>query len=104
MCSLPVHEWDVHTARTICRSVACVFIQRYLLCFVLLLAVYLAMHNITYTILRRKNMPFSCPKKMIVNDRRYLRVLFFFFKSSGGWVKIKLKLPQFHVSDTCVPI
>ena len=26
---------------------------------------------------------------------------FFFFKlSSGGWVKIKLKLPHFHVSDT----
>ena len=23
------------------------------------------------------------------------------FKSSGGWVKIKLKLPHFHVSDTC---
>ena len=26
--------------------------------------------------------------------------LFFFFKPSGGWVKIKLKLPHFHVSDT----
>ena len=26
---------------------------------------------------------------------------FCFFKSSGGWVKIKLKLPHFHVSDTC---
>ena len=25
---------------------------------------------------------------------------FFFFKSSGGWAKIKLKLPHFHVSDT----
>ena len=24
--------------------------------------------------------------------------------SSGGWVKIKLKLPHFHVSDTCVSI
>ena len=23
--------------------------------------------------------------------------------SSGGWVKIKLKLPHFHVSNTCVP-
>ena len=22
--------------------------------------------------------------------------------SSGGWVKIKLELPHFHVSDTCV--
>ena len=32
--------------------------------------------------------------------------LFFLFSSSGGWVKIKLKLPHFHVpgmyvSDTC---
>ena len=27
--------------------------------------------------------------------------LCFFLKSSGGWVKIKLKLPHFHVSDTC---
>ena len=26
---------------------------------------------------------------------------FLFFQSSGGWVKIKLKLPHFHVSDTC---
>ena len=26
---------------------------------------------------------------------------FLFFLSSGGWVKIKLKLPHFHVSDTC---
>ena len=26
---------------------------------------------------------------------------FSFFPSSGGWVKIKLKLPHFHVSDTC---
>ena len=26
---------------------------------------------------------------------------FIFFKSSGGWVKIKLKVPHFHVSDTC---
>ena len=25
----------------------------------------------------------------------------FFLISSGGWVKIKLKLPHFHVSDTC---
>ena len=25
---------------------------------------------------------------------------FFFFLVSGGWVKIKLKLPHFHVSDT----
>ena len=24
-----------------------------------------------------------------------------FLLSSGGWVKIKLKLPHFHVSDTC---
>ena len=30
---------------------------------------------------------------------------FFLFISSGGWVKIKLKLPHFHVSNTCrVPI
>ena len=28
----------------------------------------------------------------------------FFFKSSGGWVKIKRKPPHFHVSDTCVSI
>ena len=27
--------------------------------------------------------------------------LLFFVKSSGGWVKIKLKLPHFHESDTC---
>ena len=27
--------------------------------------------------------------------------LSFFFLSSGGWVKIKIKLPHFHVSDTC---
>ena len=27
--------------------------------------------------------------------------LFFCFLSSGGWVIIKLKLPHFHVSDTC---
>ena len=36
-----------------------------------------------------------------------LMVLFcfvLFFKSSGGWVKIKLKFPHFHVSDTCVSI
>ena len=26
--------------------------------------------------------------------------VFFFFKSSGGWVKLKLMLPHFHVSDT----
>ena len=30
---------------------------------------------------------------------------FFFFiiiiLSSGGWIRIKLKLPHFHVSDTC---
>ena len=26
---------------------------------------------------------------------------FLFFLSSGGWVKISLKLPHFHVSDTC---
>ena len=25
----------------------------------------------------------------------------FFILSSGGWVKLKLKLPHFHVSDTC---
>ena len=25
---------------------------------------------------------------------------FLFFLVSGGWVKIKLKLPHFHVSDT----
>ena len=32
--------------------------------------------------------------------------LFFLFLSSGGWVKIKLKLPHFHLSDTrtCVSI
>ena len=24
-----------------------------------------------------------------------------FFISSGGWVKRRLKLPHFHVSDTC---
>ena len=29
---------------------------------------------------------------------------FCFFQSSGGWVKIKLKLSHFHVSDTCVSI
>ena len=29
-----------------------------------------------------------------------MNACFFFFKSSGGWVKIKLKLPHFHVSDT----
>ena len=27
-----------------------------------------------------------------------------FFLSSGGWIKIKLKLPHFHVSDTSVSI
>ena len=32
---------------------------------------------------------------------RVFLFLFFVFKSSGGWVKIKLKLPHFHVSDTC---
>ena len=26
---------------------------------------------------------------------------FVIFSSSGGWVKIKLKLLHFHVSDTC---
>ena len=26
---------------------------------------------------------------------------YLYFLSSGGWVKIKLKLPHFHVSDTC---
>ena len=31
-------------------------------------------------------------------------LLSLFFKSSGGCVKIKLKLPHFHVSDTCVSI
>ena len=32
----------------------------------------------------------------------YVQVFcFVFFKSSGGWVNIKLKLPHFHVSDTC---
>ena len=30
--------------------------------------------------------------------------VFYFILTSGGWVKIKLKLPHFHVSDTCVPI
>ena len=25
----------------------------------------------------------------------------FFFKTSGGWVNLKLKLPHFRVSDTC---
>ena len=30
------------------------------------------------------------------------RAFFFsFFSCSGGWVKVKLKLPHFHVSDTC---
>ena len=29
------------------------------------------------------------------------QLLFFFFQSSDGWVKIKLKLPHFHISDTC---
>ena len=31
---------------------------------------------------------------------RYFEV-YVYFLSSGGWVKIKLKLPHFHVSDTC---
>ena len=31
-------------------------------------------------------------------------VLHFKKMSSGGWVKIKLKLPHFHVPDTCVSI
>ena len=30
--------------------------------------------------------------------------ILFYFLSSGGWVKIELKLPPFHVSDTCVSI
>ena len=34
----------------------------------------------------------------------YSSFLFVFFISSGGWVKIKLKLPHLHVSDTCVSI
>ena len=28
----------------------------------------------------------------------------FFFKSFVGWVKVKLKLPHFHVSDTHAPV
>ena len=34
----------------------------------------------------------------------FSRVLFSFSVSlsSGGWVKIKLKLPHFHVSDPCI--
>ena len=32
-------------------------------------------------------------------------ILFLFsFLSSSAWVKIKLKLPHFHVSDTCVEL
>ena len=27
--------------------------------------------------------------------------IYLFIKSSGGWVKIELTLPQFHVYDTC---
>ena len=35
----------------------------------------------------------------------YVCAFFFFFcQSSGGGVKIKLKLPHFHVSGTCVSI
>ena len=36
------------------------------------------------------------------------RIVCFFFSfsffSSGGWVEIKLELPHFYVSDTCVSI
>ena len=28
-------------------------------------------------------------------------MLFFFSKSSAGWVKIKFNIPHFHVSDAC---
>ena len=31
----------------------------------------------------------------------YFFFVYLFFKSYGGWVKIKLELPHFHVSDTC---
>ena len=31
----------------------------------------------------------------------FLSFFFSFFQSFGGWVKRKLKLPHFHVSDTC---
>ena len=36
-----------------------------------------------------------------VDDDDSVFFCFLFFLSSGGWVKIKLKLPHFHVSDTC---
>ena len=51
--------------------------------------------------------PLSSVRKAFISIRdaeeEAVRVEFFcfFFKSSGGWVKIKLKLPHFHVSDTC---
>ena len=33
---------------------------------------------------------------------RYIDIdVYYFFKSSGRWVKIKLNPPPFHVSDTC---
>ena len=41
---------------------------------------------------------FVFPPKVTLRSRASL---FFCSLSSGGWVKIKLKLQQFHVSDTC---
>ena len=47
----------------------------------------------------------SCTRSPSSSCMKYIipatDTLDFFFKSSGGWVKIKLKLPHFHVSDTC---
>ena len=44
-------------------------------------------------------------KRRVINyshaASKLYHLTFFFFNSSGGWVKIKLKLPHFHVSDTC---
>ena len=49
-----------------------------------------------------------CPKREFVffkalNCLNFFS-FFFFNPPSNGYVKIKLKLPHFHVSDTCVSI
>ena len=36
----------------------------------------------------------------IPRSKRYFFYIFHFFLSSGGWLKIKLKLPHFNLSDT----
>ena len=52
-------------------------------------------HRSTLLTIKQKN--HTCTSKSGTAVQHFI---FLFFKSSGGWVKLKLERPHFHVSDT----